>query len=573
MTQSAKKQFLDPEFYFIEKKVVIGDPDFGEEIKLSQLVKKGDMLGEYPNYIRLKKKGYEKSSLEVGDFIESTENHSYIANISGYPKLQLKEQADGKLPILHLSIVPLFEISHDKMQASINIHPAIPNEPSLIGENVKSLLENEKIIFGLNVESIDESQKIIEQENFDFEKIVLAKGVYPGEGTDATIKFELEIGPLAGRPLEDGKIDFRDRKIMVSVEEGQHIATKIPAIPGSTGFNVFGEEIPPKTGKDLNIKVAGDAKFFPETNEIVSTKSGALSIVNKDTIKITTKNTIKSDVDFKTGNIESGNCVKITGSVQPGFKVDVGGDLEIGGSISRSTISTEGNCVIKGGITGQSTTISTQGDLDINFVERGTIASGGIVVIRKQSYYSDISAGLDIRCRKSSKLMGGVIIAGGNLTLGDVGADNCEPALLAAGVDYKRYELYNDMKKQLIEQQEEVIRVMQLLGRGARSTKIRKLEEGIDDLKLKLLKLNLIPGTELYSRVGKGKNREEIEDEDPLYQTGIAIENIRIEIHGTIFAGTKILLGNRSATIAKNAEKRRYRLSKNLKRIMAIPFK
>ncbi len=168
--------------------------------------------------------------------------------------------------------------------------------------------------------------------------------------------------------------------------------------------------------------------------------------------------------------------------------------------------------------------------------------------------------------------MGGIVIAGGNLTVGNVGADNCEPAILAAGVDPERYTLYKNLQQQLVEQQEEIIQTLQLLGRGSRSKKIKKMEDAADETKLKLLKLNLIPGTELYSRVGKGKDREEMDDEDPLYQTGIDIEKIRVEVHGTIYAGTKILVGNRSALLSSNVQNRRYRLSKNLKRIMAIPL-
>ncbi len=573
MTNEVKKKYLDPELYFTQKLITIGDPDSGEQVKGTQLVKKGQLLADYPNYLRLKKKGFEKSPIEPGEFTEFSEDGaSLIASATGFPKTRFIDQDDDSPQSLLISISPLVKISYDRMQAILEIQPSIPEVPSLLGENLQEIIAEAGVTFGLDHESITQAQQLIDGEVFDFEKFTIAHGEYPGEGSDASIQYELEIGPLAGRPLEDGKIDFRDRRIMVSVLKDQHIATKIPAVAGSVGHNVIGEEIEPKTGKDIKVKVSGDAEFQPETNMVLTTKDGALTVVNKDTMKVSTKHIVSGDVDFKTGNVESGNCVKISGSVQPGFKVDVGGDLEIGGSVSGGSVTCAGNVVIKGGITGQNTNISSDGDVDIKFIERGTIESGGIVVVRKQSYYSDISAASDIRCQKSSKIIGGVIMAGGNLTVGDVGAANCEPAILAAGIDVERYTLYNELQQQLLAKQEEIIQTMQLLGRGARSKKIRKMEEVEDDLKLKLLKLNLIPGTELYSRVGKGANREQMDDEDPLYQTGIAIEKIRVEIYGTIFAGSKILIGNRSATLSKNVSKRRYRLSKNLKRIMAIPI-
>ncbi len=573
MTDAANTKYLEPELYFITKIVIIGDPEYGDEVNATQLVKKDDIIADYPNYIRLKNKGFLKSPIEPGEFTEFTEGeNSLIALAAGYPKTREIEGEGDEPKKLLISIIPLVDISHDRMQATLNIQPPIPDTPSLKGEHLLDFVHEAGVSYGLDKDGVAKAQEYIEQESFDQEKFIIAEGQLPGEGTDACLKHEIEIGPLAGRILDDGNIDFRDRKVMVTVYEGQHIATKIPALPGKVGYNVLGKEIEPKTGKDIVVKVTGDAKFEQESNKIIATNNGALSVVNKDTLKVSTKHTIQSDIDFETGHVESGNCVKITGSVQPGFKVDVGGDLEIGGSVSGATIHCEGNTVIKGGITGKNSAISSDGDVDFKFIERGKISSGGLVVIRKQSYYSEITAASDIRSQKISKIMGGTIIAGGNLTVGDVGADNCEPALLAAGVDAERYVLYNTMKQQLIDLQEELIQTLQLLGRGARSKKIRRMEEAIDELKINLLKLNLIPGTELYSRVGKGKNREEMDDEDPLYQTGIDIENIRVEIHGTVYAGTKILLGNRSATLASTVSKRRYRLSKNLKRIMAIPL-
>jgi uncharacterized protein (DUF342 family) len=297
-----------------------------------------------------------------------------------------------------------------------------------------------------------------------------------------------------------------------------------------------------------------------------------MSVVNQNTISVAAKSTISGDVTYTTGNIESENNIIIKGSVQPGFKVKAGGDLEIGGAVSSATVHSDGNLVIKGGITGKSSVITSGGDLDIHFIERGVVKSGGLVVIRKQCYYSSIEAASDIRCHRNSSILGGILLAGGNLTAGNVGADNCEAAILGAGVDPGRYLLFRQLQKELQQQQEEIIQALQLLGRGARPKKIRKMEEVAMETKMKLLKLNLIPGTELYSRIGNGKERDELEEEDPLYLRDVDIENIRIEFYGKVYAGTKILLGNRTATLSSDVQKKGYRLSKNLKRIMAVPL-
>ena len=571
-SQDSGPRYATPELHFVRKQVTLGRPDSDNKVEVSQLVRKGAVLADFPNYLQMKKRGFLRSPIEPGEFVSfDSENHALVAEVAGYPRATYVEQEDGPDTLI-VTLVPAFKIAHDKMQANLVIHPAIPEAPSLKTEKLEELIEEEGISYGILENALKKAKNSIHAEYVDFDDIPIAKGTYPGKGEDAYLQFELEIGPLAGHLSKDGTIDFRDRKVMVGVKEGQHIATKIPAIPGVEGCNIYGEVVESKTGKDIKIRVQGEAEFNPEDNKITATKDGAMSVVKEHTIKVTAKVTIQGDINYKTGNLESENNTTIRGSVQEGFKVHVGGDLEIGGSVSSAMITCNGNAVFKGGITGKTARIEVDGDLDIKFIERGTLQAGGITVIRTQSYYSDIKSGLDIRCAPASTIMGGTLIAGGSLTVGNVGADNCEPAFLAAGVDPQRYKLYLELKEELAEQQNEIIKALQMSGSGSRPKKIRKMEEEAEETRIKVMKLNLIPGTELYSRIGSGKDREELDDEDPLYNDGIDIEKIRIEVVGKMYAGTTIMLGNRSAKLSEDVIKRRYRLSKNLKRIMAIPL-
>ncbi len=43
MTNEAKPKYLEPELYFIQKQITIGDPDSGEQVTGTQLVKKGQL--------------------------------------------------------------------------------------------------------------------------------------------------------------------------------------------------------------------------------------------------------------------------------------------------------------------------------------------------------------------------------------------------------------------------------------------------------------------------------------------------------------------------------------------------
>jgi hypothetical protein len=108
---------------------------------------------------------------------------------------------------------------------------------------------------------------------------------------------------------------------------------------------------------------------------------------------------------------------------------------------------------------------------------------------------------------------------------------------------------------------------------NTRSRKVRKMEANIDEARSQLLKLNLIPGTELYSRLGSGSSRDEMNEENPLYHAGLDVDQIRIDVHGTAHAGTKLMLGNRSLVLQQKIMKRQFKLSSDMKRIIAFPLR
>jgi hypothetical protein len=269
------------------------------------------------------------------------------------------------------------------------------------------------------------------------------------------------------------------------------------------------------------------------------------------------------------------NAITILGSIQPGFVVTAGGDLKITGNIVSATARCDGNMVVRGGTTGKNSRLQVKGDADINFIEQGTLQCGGIAVIRKQSYYSEITAGADIRCHDSSILMGGRLIAQGNITLGSVGAENSTPSVIAAGTVFDRLEHLQQLKTSVVEQRDAIIQWLQRYRGSSRSKKVRQMEQQLADTKLLLLRVNLIPGTGRYSRVAGPEDPATVKTDADDYNSegGIAIEDITIDVMGTIFAGTVIRIGNRSMKLEKTVSNRQFKLHANGRRILAGPLK
>lgn len=567
----APHRYVEPELQFAQQRVPTTVDGDEKKVLVTELVKAGQILLIYPGLKRFEQKGFEKKPVIHGKNTEISEDQSnIIATVLGYPTVASLEQNDGQ-KLLHISVKPLVKLSFNRLTATLCIKPTIGELCGVRENNLEALLAQAGLTYGIDDEAVAFAKKCIREDPIEQFDIVIATGKEPGIGSDAYLDFAIEIGPLAGTIDESGTIDFRERKIMVGVKKGDLIATKIPAVPGTPGMSVLGELIESKTGRDIKVKNYGDSNYASHSGEIRASKDGLLSVTNQTVIKVSSKQTVHGDIDFNTGNIETHGCLRVVGSVQPGFQVDVEGDLAIDGSVMSAQICGGSNALIKGGITGKNASVKLAGDADIKFIEQGRLIAGGLIVIRNQAYFSKVTAGLDIRCAPTSTIAGGTMIAVGHISAGTIGTESSEPATLGAGIDPDRLNQLNMLQLDLADQQNELIKWLQM-HRRPQARKVRKMEAAIDALKRQIIKLNLIPGTEPFSRQTTGDCRAETEEESPLYHAGIDVDTIRINIHGTAYPGTRLLLGNRSMVLKQVVSKRQFKLSADMKRIIALPL-
>lgn len=568
MKKDPAPKYIEPELHFVSKRVQIGeDPE--NKVVVAELVDKNQLLVDFPKLQELTSKGFVPSPVATGPNTHySIDKKQIIASVAGYPKVTYYSDDEQEVKTLFISIEPLLKISQDRMKATLAIHPPLAEANCLHRGSLKKALLDAGIVFGVDHKKVREVENYLADNLMEFSTVVIANGQKVGQSEDAYILYAIEIGPIAGTIQEDGSIDFRERRIMLPVTAGQLIATKIPSSQGDPGITIFGETVAAKEGRDIVIRTANDASYSPENHKITATKAGVLSVVGGSIIQVCSRQEIDGDISYETGNVEAGNCLVIKGSVQPGFRVDAEGDVLINGSVMSAQVSSQANIVIKGGITGKKSRVDAKGDVDISFVEQGKITAGGNVVIRKNCYYSSVTSAGHIRCKASSKLIGGSLIAAGSLTVGEVGTENANPAILAAGVDAERLQLLGDMQKNLVALQNDIIEWLEIHPGTNRSKKIRQMEAEVATAKQQLLRLNLIPGTGLYSRAGSEDNEGSEYAGD-----GIAVENIAIEFFGTVAAGTCLRIGNRTMVLDTTITNRTFKLNETGQRIIAAPLR
>ena len=532
------------EIHFLSEIISIQDGEETRDFEIAQLVRPGQLLVSIADQDSAPGKESadgEVRFLAVAHCEVSAGGRSVLSTVTGYPHCDLKNEEDEKT--VSVSVTPLITVSEDGMKACMTLHPPLGDTPGLLQEDLLQMLAAAGIVQGIDERSLN---KALEKATLQRQPVigqVVARGMRAVDGQDAHLRMEVELGALPGKIRGDGSVDFRERRMFVSVEEGQLIATKIKETSGIPGKTVYGQPIPQKEGRDITVRVTEDALYNEKFGTVRAAKAGVVSIVKDSVIKVSSKQTVPGDVDFSTGNIYSKNAIEISGSVQPDFVIAVRGDVLIGGDVQSATISSHGNLVVKGGIVGAASNINIRGDADINFIENGTLHAGGNVVIRKSAYYSTIIAGGNITGDPKTKILGGVLVCGGSLITGDIGSGSASPADISVGTDVKRYQHYQELHRKVIELEEETARWLQRYGAEAeRSAKMIDWERELAKARAELLLLNLIPGSPAHS-----SSADFTFDDDA-----------EIIVHGWIFAGTRLRIGNCSRTVAINQDKRKY---------------
>ena len=333
-------------------------------------------------------------------------------------------------------------VSRDRMEAFLQIDlPEGALRPDV--DTVMERVDKAGVMFGFMPESIDLA---VRQPGL---RVLCAKGQFPENAQDASIEYKVDL-ENRGKPAEtvDGGVDFKNLGLYINVEKGQVLAIKHPPTKGVEGFDVCGNSIPPKPGKDLllhpgaNVQIEDDTKLVAAVAGTVLLTGGKLSV--------SPVLNIKSDVDLSTGNIDFAGDVVINGSVQEGFSVKAGGNVDIAGMVSGGNV--QGcNVTIRQGILGLNKgVVAATGTVVAKFVENAKVTADQDILISDVLLHSHLSAGKKVRVEgKRGQIVGGVISAGDEILVKSAGSSSATPTELQAGVNPKLREAYLAMRKEL----------------------------------------------------------------------------------------------------------------------------
>ncbi|BDY03392.1 FapA family protein [Ferrimonas sp. YFM] len=230
----------------------------------------------------------------------------------------------------------------------------------------------------------------------------IAKGKPAKNGRDAQLERLVQLNRerlMTPRILDNGKVDMRDLGEIVTVQAGDEVMRKHDAEPGVDGYNVIGEVLKAKPGKDRKLKAGkGTTTADNDPNLLLASADGQPK-ETKDGLEIVEVLTLK-DVNVGTGHINYHGNVVINGNVDEEMRVQAGGDITVNGFVDGELLKAGGDIVIGKGVIGRlidnsklSTSLEAEGEIHVAFAQYAHLKAGGDILVQTQLVHCQSHSG------------------------------------------------------------------------------------------------------------------------------------------------------------------------------------
>ena len=302
----------------------------------------------------------------------------------------------------------LVEISGDKMEASIKLlsNAALPG---LSAQTLREAMATKGVTHGI-VDIALEKLANSPQLNLSY---TVAKGRPPEESRSEQIEYKFDAtGQALPEGDDTGSIDFRSIKNFNNTRAGALIAIKLPAIDGSAGYDVLGNEFKPREGKRITLRT-GKGVLLAEDGQSATAEIDGHACLIGDRLSVLGTIDIPANVDFSVGNINFIGNVRIRGGVMPGFSVIAEGAIEIAGNVEKANIKCGGNLDIHGLVFGQGhCEIESAGTATIGAVDQAVLTIRGDLNVMNYIRHCKVSVGGKVEVKgKKGNIVGGEIAA------------------------------------------------------------------------------------------------------------------------------------------------------------------
>lgn len=351
-------------------------------------------------------------------------------------------------------------VSSDRLTVYLDLFP-----PSEGGEPLESLAVFKALkddgIENVLEENIIGAVSACNRDGAVIQRVVAAQGVPPKPAKDGSVRY---LFPLKAEtefmPDKHGRIDYRDRGIIMFVEPGTDLAYLDPPVEGEPGKDVYGKTIPVAKTKKFHLIPGKGVKT--EDGRIFKSVSRGQPVLQGQELSVRDVYVVPGDVNMATGNVDFNGSVKVNGSVMEGFSVKCGGDLEIRGVVESGIINAAGDAAIKA-VIGEKSSVQVGGSLKIRFIQGGKISVGRDIDIASYALHSNVSSGGIITVAGRKGIIGGCMTALKKIDSSVAGSEMGTPTVLEVGSSSRFREELFDLEKKISRAQEDLDRIYRVL--------------------------------------------------------------------------------------------------------------
>jgi uncharacterized protein len=338
-----------------------------------------------------------------------------------------KETKDGNQSLSIKEIEKQCEVTvaEDKMAAFLVLKKTFSGCTS---EDIRPLLDAHNISFGV----LDDAAigDYLSADPHPDEPLEVAKGTPPGSGIDGTLTYHFSTNQKIGSIGAQGKIDFKEKGEVPFVHKGDLLLEKIPPKNGEPGTNVHGEPVPGDKPADVKIRVGSGTELSEDKLKAYAKADGQPKLSFGGRLSVMSDLDISGDVDLKTGHVDFEGNVKVTGTVQNGFRIK---STNLSAKeIMAAEVIASGDVTTTGGIIGA--TIHAQGNIKAKYIKNANITTYGDILVEKEITDATLSAS-GTCIVKRGKILATKISAKKGIEAVDIGTDVSSPCRLNIGMD------------------------------------------------------------------------------------------------------------------------------------------
>ncbi len=426
-----------------------------------------------------------------------------------------------------------YTVSADSMTVEARFYPPFVNGGLLSERDIEADLMNLGIKKGIDNLQIN---KFLKERDYS-KTYIVANGLPVTEGKDAVIIYHFNIEKKAKpRVNEDGIVDYHELDNISHVKPDEVVASIEKEVPGTEGYDVFGNPIYPKKVMPKRFRHGVNLKISEDGTKLYSTVAGHVTL-DGDRVSVSNTYEVVADVDVSTGNIDYDGNVSVKGNVRAGFIIKATGNVEVRGIVEGATIIAGGDIILQRGMQG---------------MRRGVLVAGGNIVAKflEQVYSVNSNGNIEVGAIMNTNVMakGTVIVQGRNglivggevksyklISAKTIGSVMGTATNLVVGVDPNLATEVEKLKIEIVELNKDKDKCNQMV-----TMLLKRQEEGheLDAEKISILRKS-------RTSIGEIEEKLKILRHEFNQKTKLITENsdARIRVLGTVYPGVKLMFG------------------------------